>query len=193
MAIKHAHKEALRFGSASVGVLHILLGILHDETSLPVKALEQAGVNIGFLREKIVEQIPETAEASGEAPNFTEFAGKFWYGRAVSPTPRNLPRSAPSIFSLRSSDFRNPKTKDILKDEGITFGWMEEALRKVAAGENPPDLGTGRGDVQGSQTRAVVSSRFGSRPRRSGSTREIRRSSLNTSFWEFSTTINRLR
>lgn len=55
--ISYSREEALRFGHDYIGTEHLLLGLLHDASSLAVRVLESLEVSLDFLRQAIEESI----------------------------------------------------------------------------------------------------------------------------------------
>ena len=71
-----AQEEAHQLNHSFIGTEHILLGLIHEGEGLAAKALEQMGISLEAVREKVEETIGPAAAAPTGSPPFTPRAKK---------------------------------------------------------------------------------------------------------------------
>jgi ATP-dependent Clp protease ATP-binding subunit ClpC len=71
-----AQEEARQLNHSFIGTEHILLGLIHEGEGLAAKALEQMGISLEAVREKVEETIGPAGAAPTGSPPFTPRAKK---------------------------------------------------------------------------------------------------------------------
>ena len=71
-----AQEEARLLNHNFIGTEHILLGLIHEGEGVAAKALEQLGISLEAVREKVEETIGPAGSASTGSPPFTPRAKK---------------------------------------------------------------------------------------------------------------------
>jgi hypothetical protein len=66
--LKYAEEEAERVGHGSIGIEHLLLGILQEKGCLAEQLLSEAGVSVAAVREAIGYSSPQERPLTAEAP-----------------------------------------------------------------------------------------------------------------------------
>src|SRR5579862_4444762 len=71
-----AQEEARRLGHNYIGTEHLLLGVIHEGEGVAAKSLEQLGISLEAVREKVEETIGLSGTAPTGSPPFTPRAKK---------------------------------------------------------------------------------------------------------------------
>src|SRR4030088_155041 len=71
-----AQEEARLLNHNFIGTEHLLLGLIHEGEGVAAKALEQLGISLEAVREKVEETMGAPTTAAGGSPPFTPRAKK---------------------------------------------------------------------------------------------------------------------
>ena len=71
-----AQEEARLLNHNFIGTEHLLLGLIHEGEGVAAKALEQLGISLEAVREKVEETMGAPSTAAGGSPPFTPRAKK---------------------------------------------------------------------------------------------------------------------
>ena len=128
-AIMVAQEEAKRFNHSYVGTEHILLGIIHDEENIVVKALVSLDIEINEIKKLVEERLDlnQTGESSPNIP-FTQQAKQILSN--AWDEARKLGHNYVNVEHLFLSIFRDPTNiaAKVLQELGIKSSKFKEAL-----------------------------------------------------------------
>ena len=128
-AIMVAQEEAKRFNHSYVGTEHILLGIIHDQENIVVKALVSLDIEIDEIK-KLVEERLDLNKSGDSSPNipFTQQAKQILSN--AWDEARKLGHNYVNVEHLFLSIFRDPTNiaAKVLQELGIKSAKFKEAL-----------------------------------------------------------------
>lgn len=141
--IAYSQEEALRLGHDYIGTEHFVLGIIREGTGKAVTILQNLGVDLSRLRERVEVLHPANLELQNSmlANEKKNLRLTVQANRALQTTqlevrlyPGNTINTATLLLSILRND--NDPSMKLLENMGVTYSTVEKEL-KTLIGDNP--------------------------------------------------------